>query len=83
VKYTLTYTKRAVKDIQSLDQLARKRLGKKLIALSKNPIKLFKKLINPDLGTYRYRIGDYRVIFDIVDEKIIILRVGHRKEIYR
>ncbi|MCK4791223.1 MAG: type II toxin-antitoxin system RelE/ParE family toxin [Desulfobacteraceae bacterium] len=43
------------------------------------PIKLF----DPALGTYRFRIGDYRVIFDIEGEEIVVLRVGHRKDIYR
>lgn len=41
------------------------------------------KLIDQELGQYRYRIGDYRVIFDIVGEDIVILRIGHRREIYR
>lgn len=35
------------------------------------------------LGSYRFRIGDYRVIFDIENDKIIILRVGHRAKIYK
>jgi len=40
-------------------------------------------LINPEFGTYRFRIGDYRVIFDIEDDQIIVLRIGHRREVYR
>jgi mRNA interferase RelE/StbE len=35
------------------------------------------------LGPYRFRIGDYRVIFDLVDDEIVVLRVGHRREIYK
>ena len=35
------------------------------------------------LGEYRFRIGDYRVIFDTVKESIIILSIGHRKDIYQ
>lgn len=31
----------------------------------------------------RYRIGEFRVIFVIMDERILILRIGHRKDIYR
>ena len=41
------------------------------------------KLTDPALETYRFRIGDYRVIFDIEDKEIVILRVGHRKNIYK
>lgn len=36
-------------------------------------------------GLWRYRVGDYRVICEIYDEKIsvLVVRVGHRKEVYR
>jgi mRNA interferase RelE/StbE len=34
-------------------------------------------------GCYRYRFGDFRVIYAIVKQDILILRIGHRKEIYR
>ena len=40
-------------------------------------------LINFELGQYRFRIGDYRVIFDKEEEKLIILTLGHRIEIYK
>jgi len=35
------------------------------------------------LGSWRFRVGDYRVVFDIEGKKIIVLRVGHRREVYR
>lgn len=50
---------------------------------SQSPMDYAKKMVDPALGTYRFRIGEYRVIFDIQDTEIIVLRVGHRKEIYR
>ncbi len=83
MKFTLVYTKRAVKDIQELDPLAQKRLAKKLESLQEDPIVKSKKLMNSDLGSYRFRIGDHRVIFDLVGSQVVILRVGHRREIYR
>lgn len=81
--YKLIYTKNAHRDIKKLDRVAQKKLAKVLQRLSKKPFFYGKKLILPQLGGYRYRIGNYRVIFDIEDKKIIILRVGHRREIYR
>ncbi len=81
--FRLIYTKRAVDDINRLDSVAKKRLGKKLEKLKDNPFKYAKKLIDPKLGQYRFRIGNYRIIFDIEEEDIIILRVGHRSEIYK
>jgi len=35
------------------------------------------------LGQYRFRIGDYRVVFDIEGDTLFVLDVGHRKDIYR
>ena len=49
----------------------------------KDPISLAKKLTNPKLGTYRYKVGDYRVVFDIDNKTVIIIIVGHRKNIYK
>lgn len=54
-----------------------------MLKLSKNPLKHAQKLINPKIGEYRFRIGDYRVIFDIDFENIVILRIGHRKKLYK
>lgn len=83
MSHTLTYTKTAVKDIAHLDLIAKKRLKKKLELFATNPLYYSKKLINSHIGTYRYRVVNYRVIFDFVNGEIVILRVGHRREIYR
>jgi len=48
-----------------------------------NPLQYAESLTDPELGSYRFRIGDYRVIFDIESNDIVVLRVGHRKEIYK
>ena len=34
-------------------------------------------------GLRKFRVGDYRVIFAVFDEEVLILRIGHRKEVYR
>ena len=81
--YQIIITKRAKKDIEKLDIVAKKRLKKALLMLQKDPLSQSKKLIDSRLGQYRYRIGNYRVIYDLNDNEIIILRIGHRREIYR
>ena len=80
---TLLYTKTAAKDILKLDVVAKKKIKKKLEIYSRNPLVTSKKLINSAIGTYRWRVGNFRIVFDMEGEKIIILRVGHRREIYR
>jgi len=81
-KFKLLYTKTAARDVQELDPVSKKKIKKKLELYSKKPFRYAKKLIKPSLGSYRWRIGNYRVVFDIDKNKIIILRIGHRKEIY-
>ena len=83
MKCRLVYTHRASRDIRGLEGKVKKRIGKALKKCGEEPLKYASKLIDPALGTYRFRIGDYRVIFDIEGEEIVVLRVGHRKDIYR
>jgi mRNA interferase RelE/StbE len=83
MSYQLIFTKKAKKDTKKLDSIAKKKIGKKILLLKKSPYKLSKKLLNSKLGDYRYRIGNYRVILDIKDKTVTILRISHRKEIYR
>jgi len=83
MSYTLVYTKRAARDIRKLPLEIKPHLGKKLLQYAQNPLYYAKPLVNTDLGSYRFRIGDYRVIFDLENSDIVVLRVGHRKEIYR
>ncbi len=81
--YRVVFTQRALKDWENLDREIQIRIATKLKEYAKDPFKYAKKLINPKIGTYRFRIGDYRVIFDIDRDKIVVLRVGHRKSIYK
>jgi mRNA interferase RelE/StbE len=83
LSYRLIYTRRAVKDIDRLDAAVKKRIGSTLLRYIENPLPFAKPLTDFELGSYRFRIGDYRVIFDIEKKDIVVLRVGHRKEIYK
>ena len=81
--YELYYTRRAVKDIEKLDGTTQQRIKAGLEKYKGDPLHFAVKLTSSEIGTYRFRMGDYRVIFDIEDDKVIILRVGHRRDIYR
>ena len=83
MSYDLVYTQRAFRDVEKLDPKIKKRLGKILLRYKEEPLRYAEKLSDSKLGTYRFRIGDYRIIFDIEDNEIVVLRVGHRKEIYK
>ncbi|MBI5411294.1 MAG: type II toxin-antitoxin system RelE/ParE family toxin [Nitrospirae bacterium] len=83
MKYRLTYTHRAARDIDALDPPMKRRVGTTLLRYESDPLKYAETLKHSELGSYRFRIGDYRVIFDLEEDQIVVLRVGHRREIYR
>ena len=83
MKYRLVYTKRAIKNIEKLDTVVKKQISSKILLLAENPLQNAKKLIDFRLGQYRWRIGNYRIIFDIEGLDIVVLRIRHRKEIYK
>ena len=83
MKYRLVYTQKAVRDIDRLDSRVKNRIGTTLLRFKDNPLQYAERLTNSELGGYRFRIGDYRVIFDIEGNDIVVLRASHRKEIYK
>jgi len=83
LSYRPVYTRKAVRDIGRLDAAVKKRIGATLLRFKDNPLQYAEHLTDPELGGYRFRIGDYRVIFDMVGDDIVVLRAGHRKEIYK
>jgi len=83
LKYRLVYTRRAIRDIEALDPMIKQRIGSALNRYEENPLRFAERLTNPKLGTFRFRIGNYRVIFDLEGRDIVVLRVGHRRDIYR
>ena len=83
MSYQFVYTRRAERNIDKLDAATQKRIKKKLEEFKRDPFRYADKLSSSDLGSYRFRIGDYRVIFDVEGANLVVLRVGHRREIYR
>ena len=81
--YKVLLTKRSLKDLESIDRYMQNTIAVKLKEYSKEPQKYGKKLMNHKIGAYRFKIGDYRVIFDIDNNNLVILRIGHRKSIYK
>lgn len=85
--WTVEWERKALKDAKKLDKSARKRivtyLEERIIA-NQNPYQFGKPLKGDKLGLWRYRVGEYRILCRIEDERLIVLviAVGHRKDIY-
>lgn len=84
MKYTVILAKSAQKQLDKLPDDTRGRVLRKLSTLEANPRSPdTKKLKGTD--AYRVRVGDYRIIYEIEDGKLLILviQIGHRREVYR
>ena len=87
MKYSVEYTQRAVKELKKLDKQTRALIFgwiEKNLVDCENPRQHGKGLTANRSGQWRYRIGDYRLIAEIHDDKVVILvlTVGHRREVY-
>ncbi|ADD27548.1 type II toxin-antitoxin system RelE family toxin [Meiothermus ruber] len=82
--YTLAISKRVGKDMAGLPKEARERIIEKLKELANEPFAPGTIKLKGE-ASYRVRVGDYRIVFD-VDTKtqtITVLAVGDRKDIYK
>ena len=86
--YKVEFTERALKDLKKPDkQTAALILGwvRKNLEGCENPRQHGKELTSNRSGQWRYRVGDYRLLAEIKDNvvTILILNVGHRRDIYK
>lgn len=79
--YTIELMPRAIKDLRNLPKGEVQKILEKIKILESGLIGDIKKLTHftPE---YRLRVGDYRILFEIKEQKITIYRVKHRKEAY-
>ena len=87
-KYKVVFTDRAKKQLKKMDKYtASLIIGwiEKNLQNCTDPRQHGKGLTANRIGEWRYRVGNYRLIAQIEDEKIIILilNIGHRREIYK
>ena len=79
----------ALKDLRKLDKPIQIRLVGFLrtrVSSLSNPREIGEALSGQRLGSYwKYRVGDWRIICDVQDQKILVrvLRIGNRREVYR
>ncbi len=80
----IEWTEGAVRDLQELDTQVVRRILKKLDWVSSNFARVVPKPLTGEFkGTYKLRIGDWRVIYTIEGDGMIIQNIGHRREIYK
>ena len=84
--YNIRILEEASRELARLDKPVGRRIVERINWLSDNLNHIRPEPLRGDLiGLYKFRIGDYRVIYEIIHEEktIVIHAVGHRREIYR
>jgi len=81
MKYTSELKPKAIKDLKSIPLKERERIVGRIERMEDDLQGDVKKLTN-HTPEYRMRSGNYRVLFEIEEEKIVVYRILHRKEAY-
>ena len=88
MRYTVDYDKKARKQLDKMDPPVRKRIYDWIdehLEGCEDPTMWGKPLTNNLKGYWSYRVNDYRIIAEILDDKVLIIitEVGHRGKVYR
>jgi mRNA interferase RelE/StbE len=84
-RYAVVLRKSAARELSKLPKAAQQRIAQEIDGLAVNPRPQgVKKLAGAD-QLFRVRVGDYRVVYTIEDQRLIVevIRVRHRKDVYR
>jgi mRNA interferase RelE/StbE len=85
MRYILEFTASATREFRDLDRQLQRRITEKVMALCEDPFPPGRKKLKAQPDHFRIRVGDYRVVYRIDGKRvvIVIVRIGHRKEVYR
>lgn len=83
--YSISYSSSAAKALRKLDRATARRLLQAIERLAGEPRPPGCVQLKGGDGELRIRVGDYRIVYDVEDEQLVVLvlRVGHRREVYR
>jgi mRNA interferase RelE/StbE len=83
--YMVEVTSRARKNLREVPAGIQRKLIRRMEGLAENPRPAGAKKLQGLEDTYRIRVGDYRVVYEIKDDELVVLviRVRHRRDVYR
>lgn len=83
--YTIKFSPHAARSFRKLPRTVQGRLYEAIDPLKDNPRMPGSEKLKGSDKSYRIRVGDYRILYEIVDEELIvfIITTGHRREVYR
>ena len=84
-RYTVEVSRRAIRSIAALPRKEEQRVRAAIELLADEPRPPGCVALTGEQSVYRVRVGDYRIVYEIFDTRLVILitRVGHRRDVYR
>lgn len=83
-RYRVEFTTAAAKEVRKLDPQLRRRILAGISDLEREPRPPGVRMVAGFDNAWRVRIGDYRVLYEVVDERVLVtvVRVAHRRDVY-
>ena len=85
IRYKVEIKESALKSLSELPVRQQLRIRQKIDALADNPYPPGHRKLKGENCSYRIRVGDYGIVYDVLKDTVIVLvlRIGHRKDVYR
>jgi mRNA interferase RelE/StbE len=85
MRYKVEFTASALREFRALDRQIQRRISAKISELTENPLHAGAKKFHGEADHWRIRVGDYRIIYRVEKHRVVIVvvRIGHRREVYR
>ena len=83
--YTVEFSTSALREFKALERAVQRHIATRIDAFVDSPFPSGTKKLQGEADVYRIRISDYRVIYRVDGKrvKVLILKIGHRREVYR
>jgi mRNA interferase RelE/StbE len=84
-RYQVLVARRAVKVLAGLQRRDQQRIRAAIDLLADEPRPPGAAAMVGESNTYRVRVGDYRIVYEVLDDRLIVhvVRIGHRRDVYR
>ncbi len=83
MNYKIAFKKSVTRDLKKIDKEQVKRILNKIESELPKKADILPTLTGKFSGLRRFKVGDFRVIFSIIGDTALVLRIGHRKEVYK
>lgn len=83
MSYKIAFKKSVSRDLKKIDRDQVKRILRKIEEDLPEKADGFPALTGKFTGLRKFRVGDYRIIYALIEDTVLILRISHRRESYR